>query len=576
MKKIAKWAIPAVAAVALSACAQQEQLAPSLVQKGTRVHFSAAPLQTKTAFGEPTAEDGILSYPTLWTENDTQVAISLNLTPAVQADVVPSDDFTRADFEADFADSETSAPYTFYALSPASALEGVSPSRKALTFSVPAVQTPLPLSADEAAQLLVAKTEAADALPENVDVHFSHLTGYGRLTLKNLPEDAEISSVTLISPAQPWAGTWYYSTEDGTVEAKEASSSITLKTNATEDLWFACVPVDMKGKTLKISVATPTGKYEREITLNGKNVDFSAGHVYKFSVNMEDATFVENKKDIYYELVTDASSLKAGDEVIIANVLGDKISGNYAISTTQNNRNRPATEVTLEDDKIYDPSDEVEIFTIESGSTSGTWSFKTHDEKYISCATGNSNQLISNTNKSGYSSWTLSISGGKATMKAAQGSRPYLLYNENNGSPIFSCYTGTSVTGTTTSLVALYRKTESEASPASDDPILKEEVFGAYLNGVNTLYEKGIHQLSREYTGNTVTFALLDHAQNTIYEFLGIPAAAAQGDAFTLTFKERHGAKAISSADYPVTVVGEAGAKLWLSDGVGNGFIVKR
>ena len=578
MKKLVKWAIPAIAALALSACAQQEQLAPSLVQKGTRVHFSAAPLETKTAFAEPTAEDGMLTYPTLWTENDTQVAISLNLTPAVPADVVPSEDFTRADFDADFADSETSAPYTFYVLSPASALEGVSQSRKALTFTVPAVQTPLTLSPDEAAQILVAKSEAAEELPEKVDVHFSHLTGYGRLTLKNLPEDAEISSVSLISPDQPWAGTWYYSTEDGAIEAKEASSSITLKTSATDDLWFACAPVDMKGKTLKISVATPTGKYEREITLNGKNVDFSAGHVYKFSVNMEDATFVENKKEIYYELVTDASSLKAGDEVIIANILGEKISGNYAISTTQKERNRPATEVTLEDDKIYDPSDEVEIFTVENGSTSGTWSFKTQDGKYIACATGNSNQLLSNTNKNGYSSWTVSISGGKATVKAAQGSRSYLLYNENssNSNPIFSCYSGTSVSGTTTSLVALYRKTESEASPASDDPILKEEVFGAYLNGVNTLYEKGVHQLSREYTGNTVTFALLDHAQNTIYEFLGIPAAAAQGDAFTLTFKERHGAKATSSADYPVTVVGEAGAKLWLSDGVGNGFIVKR
>ena len=341
----------AVLAGCLSACATQEVEAPLPVkEQGTRVHFTACPLQTKTAFAEPTVEDGVATYPTRWTANDTEVAISLNYETAITAGVVPSADFTQADFEADFAESKASAPYTFYVLSPASALKAVSASRKALTVEIPAVQTPLATSADEAAQILVAKSAESQTLPEKVDVHFAHLTGYGRLTLKNRPE--AVTSVTLVSPEQSWAGTWYYNTEDGSVEAKEASSSITVKTDATGDIWFACAPVDMKGKKLKVSATTANGVYEREITLSGKNVDFTAGHVYKFSVNMADATFVENTKEVYYELVTDASTLKAGDEVIIATP-----QYSYALSTSQSNNNRGRIAVTISEDKIYDPDD---------------------------------------------------------------------------------------------------------------------------------------------------------------------------------------------------------------------------
>ena len=55
----------AVLAGCLSACATQELEAPRLVSDhGTHVHFTAGPLQTKTAFAEPTVEDGVATYPT--------------------------------------------------------------------------------------------------------------------------------------------------------------------------------------------------------------------------------------------------------------------------------------------------------------------------------------------------------------------------------------------------------------------------------------------------------------------------------------------------------------------------------
>lgn len=577
MRTTYKLAALALLAGGLASCKVQEvEVALPVRNDGAIVHFSVAPLETRTVFGEPSSEDGVLHYPTLWTENDTEVGISLNFASSVAAAVVPSDNFVRADFDADFSGVETDAPYTFYVLSPASALTAVSESRKALTFTVPAVQTPSANSADEAAQLLVAKSEAYEEMPENVDVHFSHLTAYGRLTLKNLPEQITVSSVSLVSSEQPWAGTWYYDTEKGTIEAKEASSSITINTDGSGDIWFACAPVDMKNKKLKISVSTDLGVYEREITLSGKNVNFSAGNVYRFSVNMSTATLIENK-EVYYELVTNASSLKAGDEIIITNVLTDRVTSPYAMSTTQNTNNRGQESVIIDNNKIYNPSDQVEVFTLTAKSSS-TWGLKTHDAKYLYITSGrDDNYLKSSTsaNESG-SEWTITIeSSGVATATATISyTTKTLWYNSQNS--IFSAYRKSQSSNAQMTKIRIFRKVESSSIPVSDDPILEEDTYGAYLTSGRTVYVAGSDQLSREFAEETVTFTLLSPAQNRILEFTGIPKAATLGDSFTLTLVVRRGLKVASSDDFTVTVVGEAGSKLWLTDKNGSGFIVKR
>lgn len=326
----------------------------------------------------------------------------------------------------------------------------------------------------------------------------------------------------------------------------------------------------MKGKKLKVSATTANGVYEREITLSGKNVDFTAGHVYKFSVNMESATFIENTKEVYYELVTDASTLKAGDEVIIATP-----QYSYALSTSQSNNNRGRIAVTISEDKIYDPDETVQIVTLEGSA--GAWYLKVDDDQYLYTTSSQKNMYLrtgTKTQQSIYNTWAISISNGNAEISAKVDNQltKYLIYN--NSSSVFSV--NTSKPGTGNNRVALYRKTEGEAVPSSDDPILKEETFGAYLNGNNTVYVKGSQQLSREYQGDKVTFAILDAVAQKVVEFSGIPAGATIGDAFALTLRTVEGKKTVSTRSYTVTVVGEAGAKLWLSDGAGNGFIVKR
>ncbi len=146
------------------------------------------------------------------------------------------------------------------------------------------------------------------------------------------------------------------------------------------------------------------------------------------------------ESDPEYLKVTSASSLAAGDKVVIvANA------ANYAMGTTQNSNNRNAVAVTKSDDKVtWSDSSAVAIFTLETGNSSGTFSFKTSDSKYLYSTLNSKNYLRSQTTKDDAASWTITIaSSGVATVKAGTGTtadsyRNWMRYNSSY--TIFSCY----------------------------------------------------------------------------------------------------------------------------------------
>lgn len=134
-------------------------------------------------------------------------------------------------------------------------------------------------------------------------------------------------------------------------------------------------------------------------------------------------------------LVTDASTLQAGDQVIIANAAAD-----HALGTTQNKNNRAAVTVTASEGSITLTS-EVQILTLAKGTKEGTWAFNT-GSGYLYAASSSSNYLRTETTLSDNSSWTISIvSDGVATIKA-QGTytRNWLRYNSGNN--LFAAYGG--------------------------------------------------------------------------------------------------------------------------------------
>ena len=553
MKKFFQIAVTALMALAaLSGCRNAEQEVPEASSvKTVRFHAGAAP--TRTAFAE--AVDGV--YQTLWTENDSDILLSLNYGKAEASAVTPSADGTTASFEASFDASATSAPYTFYAVSPASAARAISPSRSAWSVYIAAFQHPSALSVDEDAQLLVAKSAASATLPGEVDLHFSHLTAYGRIALKNLElGDATVSKVDLIF-STPVVGEWYWG-EDGTLTANGDSHTITLDTDASGDLWFACAPVDVSGQTLKLVVFTDQGNLTREITFpEGRK--FNSGKVARFSVDMAG---IEIQGGDTFVLVTDASELQVGDEVLVVSK-----DGTYALGAQQSSY-RKEVSVNATGGVIADPG-EATVLTLELGSAIGTWSFRTGNAYLASTSSGNN--LTEVASKNANASWKVTVSSSATLIQAQAGGSKLLKHNPS--AHRFSCYKNSS---TNVDNVVLYRK-GSVPTSVEDDPLTAYDAYGSYLTGVERTYEPGVDQLLRSYPDGKLKFAILRAADKEQLVVSGFDPSLAKGDAVTVTVAWRKGLNfLLKEESFDLKVVKEDGPKVWLGNGSGQGLILKK
>ncbi len=154
---------------------------------------------------------------------------------------------------------------------------------------------------------------------------------------------------------------------------------------------------------------------------------FSFGDLSKRTVHAADGT---------YNLVTDASTLAAGDQVVIVAAGSD-----YAMSTTQNDNNRGQAAVTKNTDNTVTLTADVQELTLEEGAIDGTFAFNT-GSGYLYAASSNKNYLRTETTLSNNSSWTIEIGENDIATVKAQGTNTHnwMRYNSSNNPPIFSCY----------------------------------------------------------------------------------------------------------------------------------------
>ena len=425
MKKLFNSIFVIIAAmVTFAGCAKEEIAAPET----KTVHFFAESIQTKTAFGTP---DGT-TYPTLWTENDEKVKLLLNLNEEKVSDITVSDDFKTATFSAEFklnGENPSVAPFTFYALTPSSAYLGKNAERFSVT--IPNAQTPLENSVDEAAQILYAVSESYEELPSEVAFHFNHFTAYGKLSFKNLNLDgATVESIALTSDVNI-AGRWNYMIADGTFAENSGSSSITLTTDKTENIWFACAPTDLSNTTLKVTVNTDKGQLVKEVKL-GADRKFEAGKIAKFAVDMNGVTF---GKSVIYEKVMTATELTPDSKIIIVAAESE-----FALSTTQNSNNRGQASIKKSDDglTITNPGDDVQVLTVEAVELGSTVAFNT-GAGYLYAASSDKNYLRTQENVDGNATWAVTITEGIASI-VAQGTYTRNTVRYNEGNSMFSCY----------------------------------------------------------------------------------------------------------------------------------------
>jgi endonuclease I len=171
-----------------------------------------------------------------------------------------------------------------------------------------------------------------------------------------------------------------------------------------------------------------------------------------------------------YQLVTSAEQLVAGRTYLIVNYANGK-----ALGTTQNNNNRSAAEVSIEDNIISTIDNTVCELTL--GMAGGNWTFFDagwgNNGGYLYAASNSSNYLKTQASNNANGQWSITIGEDGTATLAAQGSNSHNLLKYNNQNDIFSCY----VSGSTQLEVCLFRRTEISDYPA-------EQVF-SFMEGCN-------------------------------------------------------------------------------------------
>lgn len=446
-------------AIAFSSCSKVENQVETTIESPKTVTFNAVSPETKTTFGTFNAG----KYPTIWTANDSQIKIAQNYSDGVNATVAKISD-TKSSFSASITDDE-SGSYTFYAISPASAVvSGVNPTYYSWNLEIPTTQTPTATGPDESAMILAATSSTEGTFPSTVDLEFSHITAYVKMSITNLglAVGDDVASVLITANANIAYRYYYYvgGTKVGTLEENSAKSSITVLTSSASDIWFACAPMEA-GTKLTISVTTKNSKVYTKDNITTPSA-LASGHVASFNVNFSGIT---PSSDKVYNRVTSYSQLTAGSKVIIAAV-GDS---DYAagIGTTSDNFISAVSQAKSADDsKITNPAATVDVFTIEAGGTANTIALNgTNGYLYAKSSSSNNMGIQTTNDVNGY--WTPTIvdaeTGEMSLVATGSSNRNYMHYNYNSGSPRFSCYASNS---SVTDLQALYKLEGSGSGPS--------------------------------------------------------------------------------------------------------------
>ena len=488
MKKLTYIIAIATSILAMASCQKEQSVTNS--DDLTVVSFSTSEIQTKTAFGDKTAEG---KYPTLWTGNE-KVGVAYNGVSVNKENITSSTDGKSASFEIAFAQDANATSHNFYVISPADAFLSMNKDSAKGHIKVETTQTPGEGTCDPAAQVIAA-SHISETFDTQVNLAFSHVTSYGNLSII-LPENAGAVSKISLTSSKNIAGRFYYDF-NGSLEESTASSTISLLTSKVSDIFFACAPADLSGGKLDITVTTNNGTYEKSIDLTGKPLKFESGKISKFTVN----GFTKKESDEVYTIVTDASTLKIGDKIIIAAATAD-----FAISTTQNKNNRGRAAVTKTNNTIVNPGADVQLFTLEPGTKADTYAFNT-GSGYIYAASSSKNYLKTQQTNNDNGSWTISCTAeGVATIKSSGTySRNLLKYNSSD--ELFSCYS------TGQDAVAIYSDGKGTGSVPTP-PVIKAENTSVSLNHD----DKTDHYMTVTITGaegKNITCKISENAEGT-------------------------------------------------------------
>ncbi len=287
---------------------------------------------------------------------------------------------------------------------------------------------------------------------KSLDALYKRVTALNCFSLTNFNDDITSVVITFPDAAEGesithFAGDKYFNLQTGEpgvlVQNANRTNKIIIsyedKIPASANdkkIWFTTWGRDIpENAEVKIEVINETATQKTVYTKTFSSptkLEIKEGYLNKLSLNMTGISGV-TESIVYYDLVNDVTSLKEGDEIVIAASASDA-----ALSTTQNPNNRVQADIVKSGSTLTCGSD-TQILTLEKGSIDGTFAFNT-GSGYLYAASSSKNYLRTETTLSDNSSWTIEIDAtGIATIKA-QGTNTINWMRYNSSSKLFSCY----------------------------------------------------------------------------------------------------------------------------------------
>lgn len=329
-------------------------------------------------------------------------------------------------------------------------------------------------------------------------------------------------------------------------------ANVTVKATVDVD-WITVTPPSkaMVEKQFVVRVSANDTGATRE-----GNITFTAGEVSQ-RVKVSQESLPPPPPPAEYVMLLHADDLAVGDELLLVNQAGNAAMG------AQKDNYRTTAAVTVEDDAIVNPDENVAVVTL-SGEE-GAWNLQV-TSGFLAAPTEAKNQLLTVNEVTGYATWKIDIVDGRAIIKAQNGERNLICYNSRDSR--FVCADATS---SNLSEVVIYQKLKEVES------VTRFDAIGFYLGGAREwVYAGGTDQLLRSYSGSALTFAVLDMVGRRQIKATGYSTGMQVGDAVTLSVEWREGWNTVIARDFEMTVLKDESGKVWIGDSRGRGVILKK
>jgi len=259
---------------------------------------------------------------------------------------------------------------------------------------------------------------------------------HGNLTLYGSDTYEFTAGSNLVSRVRPLTADLTFAEESYSVNLGDALTITASSTNSDGAITYESSNTAVAEIDATTGAVTPVSAGTTTITATIAATQDVKGT----SVTTELKVVDPNAKVTKFEKVTDASTLKVGDKLIIVYE-----TGSVALSNEWNteNRNIKETSIVIDDtDNTIEQTDKLEVFTL--GGTTGSWTLQGATFGFIGNATsGTSNFILggldaTDTNAQAEISIT---TDGDAVIKFAGGcSKQWLRYNPNKDNGLFACY----------------------------------------------------------------------------------------------------------------------------------------